>query len=47
MLTHLTLINFALADHLAIDIEQGFNVLTGETGAGKSLLLDALSACLG
>lgn len=47
MLTHLTLINFALADHLAIDIEQGFNVLTGETGAGKSLLMDALSACLG
>lgn len=47
MLTHLTLINFALADHLALDIESGFNVLTGETGAGKSLLLDALSACLG
>ena len=47
MLTHLNLINFALADNLAIDIEQGFNVLTGETGAGKSLLLDALSACLG
>ncbi len=47
MLTHLTLINFALAEHLAIDIEKGFNVLTGETGAGKSLLLDALSACLG
>lgn len=47
MLTHLTLINFALADHLAIDIDQGFNVLTGETGAGKSLLLDALSASLG
>ena len=47
MLTHLTLINFALADHLALDIDQGFNVLTGETGAGKSLLLDALSACLG
>ena len=47
MLTHLTLINFALAEHLALDIESGFNVLTGETGAGKSLLLDALSACLG
>lgn len=47
MLTHLTLINFALADHLALDIKTGFNVLTGETGAGKSLLLDALSACLG
>lgn len=47
MLTHLTLINFALAGHLVIDIDKGFNVLTGETGAGKSLLLDALSACLG
>lgn len=47
MLTHLTLINFALADHLTIDLSSGFNVLTGETGAGKSLLLDALSACLG
>lgn len=47
MLTHLNLINFALADNLSIDIEKGFNVLTGETGAGKSLLLDALSACLG
>lgn len=47
MLTHLSLINFALADHLALDIDAGFNVLTGETGAGKSLLLDALSACLG
>lgn len=47
MLTHLTLINFALAEHLAIDIDKGFNVLTGETGAGKSLLLDGLSACLG
>ena len=47
MLTHLSLINFALAEHLAIDIDKGFNVLTGETGAGKSLLLDALSACLG
>lgn len=29
MLTHLTLINFALAEHLAIDIDKGFNVLTG------------------
>lgn len=47
MLTHLTLINFALAERLALDINSGFNVLTGETGAGKSLLLDALSACLG
>ena len=47
MLTHLTLLNFALAEHLSLDIDEGFSVLTGETGAGKSLLLDALSACLG
>lgn len=47
MLTNLTLQNFALAEHLSIDLASGFNVLTGETGAGKSLLLDALSVCLG
>lgn len=47
MLTHLTLINFALAEQLSLDMTSGFNVLTGETGAGKSLLLDAISACLG
>ena len=47
MLTNLTLQNFALAEQLSIDLAHGFNVLTGETGAGKSLLLDALSVCLG
>ncbi|XID74678.1 DNA repair protein RecN [Alkanindiges sp. WGS2144] len=47
MLTNLTLQNFALADQLSVDLANGFNVLTGETGAGKSLLLDALSVCLG
>lgn len=47
MLTNLTLHNFALADRLIVDIGTGFSVITGETGAGKSLLLDALSACLG
>lgn len=47
MLTNLTLQNFALADQLTIELSGGFNVLTGETGAGKSLLLDALSVCLG
>jgi DNA repair protein RecN (Recombination protein N) len=47
MLTNLTLQNFALAEQLIIDLAHGFNVLTGETGAGKSLLLDALSVCLG
>ncbi|MFB2537902.1 MULTISPECIES: DNA repair protein RecN [unclassified Acinetobacter] len=47
MLTSISLHHFALAEHLSLDIETGFNVLTGETGAGKSLLLDALSMCLG
>ena len=47
MITSLTLQNFALARHVTLEIAAGFSVLTGETGAGKSLLLDALSACLG
>lgn len=47
MITSLTLQNFALARHIDLDLAAGFTVLTGETGAGKSLLLDALSACLG
>ncbi|MEC7121308.1 MAG: DNA repair protein RecN [Pseudomonadota bacterium] len=47
MLTSLNLNNFALVEQLDLDIASGFTVLTGETGAGKSILLDALSACLG
>jgi DNA repair protein RecN (Recombination protein N) len=47
MLTNLTLQNFALAEQLNVELANGFSVLTGETGAGKSLLLDALSVCLG
>ena len=47
MLTSLNLKQFALVDQLELEIETGFSVLTGETGAGKSILLDALSACLG
>ena len=47
MLTSLTLQNFALVDQLELGLSEGFNVITGETGAGKSLLLDALSLCTG
>ncbi len=47
MLTSLTLKNFALIDHHDLSLAAGFNVITGETGAGKSLLLDALSLCIG
>ncbi|PNK60595.1 DNA repair protein RecN [Psychrobacter sp. FDAARGOS_221] len=47
MLTSLTLKNFALITHHELTFYDGFNVITGETGAGKSLLLDALSLCIG
>ncbi|MFO8236926.1 MAG: DNA repair protein RecN [Prochlorococcaceae cyanobacterium] len=47
MLTGLRLENIALIERLELDFEAGFTVLTGETGAGKSILLDALDALLG
>ncbi|MBF0521767.1 MAG: DNA repair protein RecN [Candidatus Omnitrophica bacterium] len=47
MLTQLTIQNFGLIDSLSIDFEKGLNVFTGETGAGKSILIDALRIALG
>jgi DNA repair protein RecN (Recombination protein N) len=47
MLCSLRIKNLALVEDLALDFEGGFTVLTGETGAGKSLLVDALSMLLG
>ncbi|MDP2834537.1 MAG: DNA repair protein RecN [Pseudomonadota bacterium] len=47
MLLSLTLTDFVLVDRLELDFHAGFSVLTGETGAGKSILLDALSLVLG
>ena len=47
MLTTLTLHQFALIAQNELSFAEGFNVITGETGAGKSLLLDALSLCIG
>lgn len=47
MLTRLSLQNFTLARDVGLDLHAGFTVLTGETGAGKSILLDGLAACLG
>lgn len=47
MLTQLVIQKFALIDALTIDFAAGFNVLTGETGAGKSILIDAFGAVLG
>jgi DNA repair protein RecN (Recombination protein N) len=47
MLTHLSITNFALIEQLDLDFGSGLNVFTGETGAGKSIILDALDAVLG
>ncbi|MFT3931731.1 MAG: DNA repair protein RecN [Spongiibacteraceae bacterium] len=47
MLTHLTVDNFAIAEHIEAEFAGGMTVLTGETGAGKSILLDALGLALG
>jgi len=47
MLTQLTIRNFGLIDEVSIEFVKGFNILTGETGAGKSILIDALRCVLG
>lgn len=47
MLKHLFIKNYALIDSLAIDFSDGFTTITGETGAGKSILLGALRLVLG
>ena len=47
MLRHLHIQNYALISHLDIDFTDGFSVLTGETGAGKSIILVALALVMG
>jgi DNA repair protein RecN (Recombination protein N) len=47
MLLNLTITNFAIIDRLEVQFDEGFNVLTGETGAGKSIILDAFGLLLG
>ncbi len=47
MITSLTIHNYALINHIEVNLNEGLTVLTGETGAGKSILLDALSLVLG
>ena len=47
MLSLLHIENIAVIESADISFDQGFNVLTGETGAGKSIVIDAISAILG
>lgn len=47
MLTHLNVENYALIDHLEVEFDSHLNIITGQTGAGKSILLGALSLLLG
>ncbi len=47
MLTNLTIKNYALIDQLQVEFQEGFTTITGETGAGKSILLGALGLVLG
>lgn len=47
MLNHLSIRNFAVVKSLDLDLEQGMTAITGETGAGKSIAIDALGLCLG
>ena len=47
MLVHLSISNFAITESLEVELQPGMTVLTGETGAGKSIMLDALGLTLG
>lgn len=47
MLTELRIANFAIIEQLSLDFERGFHVFTGETGAGKSIIIDAIALLVG
>src|SRR3954469_13919120 len=47
MLRHLSISNFAIVESINLEFRAGFTALTGETGAGKSILIDALALALG
>ena len=47
MISELTVNNLAIIDYIKVNFKPGFNVLTGETGAGKSIIIDAISLLLG
>lgn len=47
MLTELSIRNVAIIDHLQLSFKNGLNILSGETGAGKSIIIDALTLVCG
>jgi len=47
MLVQLDIKNVALIESLSIEFDKGLNILTGETGAGKSIIIDSINAILG
>jgi len=47
MLAEIDITNFAIIEHLHLQLHRGFNVMTGETGAGKSIIIDAVGMLLG
>ena len=46
-LKELRIKNFAIIETASVEFDSGFNVITGETGAGKSIIIDSLNAALG
>jgi DNA repair protein RecN (Recombination protein N) len=47
MISHITIKDFAIIDSISLDFHRGLHILTGETGAGKSILIEAISLALG
>ena len=47
MLSHISIKNFAIIENVEIDFHEGLNIITGETGSGKSIVIEAVSLALG
>ena len=47
MIDHISIKNFAIIENTEIDFKEGLNIITGETGSGKSIVIEAISLALG
>ena len=47
MINHISITNFAIIENAEVDFEDGLNIITGETGSGKSICIEAISLALG